>query len=145
MKGLGIRSGVKFARSSRSGRGQGLIEAVAAAIVLIPLALCLMDLMVLVIANSMNDTLVKNCARAAANQATEGDALLAAQKSIKSFHASAIVNQDSLLLSGFNYDSKKGSVTAQTTMQVHLPMPFPGYSDMTFRAQDVEPIVNFQP
>ncbi len=128
-----------------SKKGQGLTEAVTAAIVLIPLALCLMDFMVLIMANSMNDTIVKNAARAAASQDTEAHALEAAKNSIKSYHPSGIIQQDSLLLSGFLYDGAKGSVTAQTTMTVHLPMPFPGISDMTFHAKDVEPIVNFQP
>ena len=117
----------------------------AAAIVLIPLSLALLDFMVLIIANSMNDTTVKNAARAAASQDTAVLALDAAKKSIASFHPSAIVNADSLILSGFDYDASKGSVTAQTTMTVHLPMPFPGLSDMTFHAQDVEPIINFKP
>ena len=132
-------------KDSRKSRGQGLVEAITAAIILIPLAFCLLDFIVLVIANSTNDTLAKNCARAAANQDSQTKALEAAQKSIKSFHSSTIISADSLQLSGFNYDSTKGYVTAQTTMQVHLPMPFPGYSDMTFRALASEPIVNFTP
>jgi Flp pilus assembly protein TadG len=130
---------------ARKKSGQGLAEAVAVAIVLIPLAFCLFDFIVLIIANSMNDTLVKNCARAAANQDTEPKALDAAKKSIASFHPSTLINSDSMVLSGFDYNPTKGYVTAQTTMKVHLPMPFPGYSDLTFEAQDAEPIVNFNP
>ena len=129
----------------RSTRGQGLTEAVAAAVVIIPLALCLLDFMVLIIANSMNDTIVKNAARAGASQDSEIDALAAAKKSIASFHSSNLVQSNQLVLSGFNYDPNKGSISAQTTMTVNLPMPFPGYSTMTFTAVDVEPIVNFQP
>lgn len=144
---LGVGGAVsKTARKgSRKSCGQGLAEAVAAAIILIPLAFCLLDLIVLIVANSTNDTLAKNCARAAANQDSQVKALDAAQKSISSFHPSTIVSADSLQLSGFNYDSTKGYVTAQTTMKVHLPMPFPGYSDMTFQALASEPIVNFTP
>jgi hypothetical protein len=140
---LVVGSGRK--KGSRKAHGQGLAEAIAAAIILIPLAFCLLDFIVLIIANSTNDTLAKNCARAAANQDSQVKALEAAQKSIKSFHASTIISADALQLSGFNYDQTKGYVTAQTMMKVHLPMPFPGYSDMTFQAMASEPIVNFTP
>ncbi len=52
----------------RKSRGGSLIETVSAAILLVPIALAILDVIVLVVANSMNDTAVKNAARAAANQ-----------------------------------------------------------------------------
>ncbi len=130
-------------RNNRSARAQALIEAVCVAMVLIPLALFLLDFMVLVIANSMNDSCAKSAARSAANQADQLTALSAAKKSVSSLHTSALITNVSM--PGFFYDSTNGKVTVQTQIGVHLPMPFPGYTDMTFQATDVEAIVNFQP
>ncbi len=124
----------------RSRNGQGLVEAIAAAFILIPIALFLLDIMVLVTANSMNDTAAKNAARAAANQGDSASALQAAQKSLQSFHSNAIVT--SIALDNFNYSASKDGVAVQTRMEVQLPVPFPGYSHMTFLAKDIEPIVN---
>lgn len=123
----------------KSERGQGLVEAIAAAFILIPIALCLLDLIVVVMANSMNDTAAKNAARAAANQGDQASASLAAQKSIQSFKSSAIVS--SIVLDNVDYPPSKDGVTVRTKMEVNLPVPFPGYSHVTFVAQDVEPIV----
>jgi len=44
--------------------GHSIVEAVTAALILIPITLLILDLLVLVIANSMNDTAAKNAARA---------------------------------------------------------------------------------
>lgn len=134
------RGGTMKSRS-RSGRGQGFAEAIAAAIVLIPIALCLLDLIVIVIANSMNDTAAKNAARAAANQKDANSATQAANKALTSFKSSAIVN--SITIDGAVDYSGKDYVAVTTKMIVNLPVPFPGYSQMTFVAKDVEPIVNF--
>jgi hypothetical protein len=130
-------------RISRKSRGQALIEAVCTAMILIPIALCLLDIVVLVVANAMNDSCAKTAARSAANQADEVTALSAAKRAVSSLHTSAIIKQ--VAMPGFFYDSGSGKVTVQTQIEVHLPMPFPGISDLTFQAKDVEAIVNFQP
>jgi hypothetical protein len=116
-----------------------MIEAVVASFILVPIALCLLDLSVVVVANSMNDTAAKNAARAAANQADGGIAFNAANNALSSISGSAIVKSISLLT--FDYPLDQSAVTCQTKMIVHLPVPFPGLTDITFMAQDVEPIV----
>jgi hypothetical protein len=130
-------------QTGRRFRGQALIEAVCTAMVLIPLALCMLDFVVLVVANSMNDSCAKSAARQAANQADEPTALEAAKNAVSAMHTSAIIT--SVSMPGFFYDTGSGKVTVQTQIGVHLPMPFPGLTDLTFRAKDVEAIVNFQP
>jgi hypothetical protein len=130
-------------RINKRARGQALIEAVCTAMILIPLALCLLDIMVLVMANGMNDSCAKSAARSAANQADDITALSAAKKAVSALHTSAIIK--SVSMPGFFYDSGSGKVTVQTQIEVHLPMPFPGLTDLTFQAKDVEAIVNFQP
>lgn len=126
---------------SRNRRGQSFIEAVCAAFIIIPLALCLLDLIVLVVANSMNDTAAKNCARAAANQPDGGKAFDAANKAVNSFHSSALVQ--SLVLQKMDYPDPDNAdaVSCTTRMKVHMPMPWPGLEIITFDAKAVEPIV----
>lgn len=130
----GTSPGASNRTGNRNRRGQSFIEAVCAAFIIIPIALCLLDLIVLVVANSMNDTAAKNAARAAANQPDGGSAWQAAQKSVVSFHGSAIVT--SLILDELNYPdpNNSGAVSCVTKMQVHMPMPFPGFADITFKA-----------
>jgi hypothetical protein len=126
---------------SRSRRGQGLAEAITAAIVLVPIALCLFDFLVVIIGNSMNDTACKNATRAAANQPDLGTAQAAAEKSLLSLH-SPLINSISLLDVTYN---DKVSVMCHTRISIHLPVPFPGYADLIFDAEDVEPIVGSTP
>jgi hypothetical protein len=128
-------------KRARTRKGSGLIEAVTAAIILVPLALCMLDLIVIVIANCMNDTAVKNAARAAANQNDGGTALNAAQNALAKFQATSIIKTIDLQLALFDYPADKEAVTVETKMTVHLPVPFPGISEVDFMAKDVEPIV----
>jgi hypothetical protein len=125
----------------RTRRGQSIIEAVTAAIVIVPVALCLFDFLVVIIANSMNDAACKNAARAAANQPDGGSATSAALVSLTSVH-SPLLNKISLKNLVYNANV---SVTVFTEASVHLPVPFPGYSDLVFEASDTEPIVGAAP
>lgn len=126
-------------RTERSRRGQVFVEAITAAFVLIPIALFALDLIVVVMANSMNDTAVKSAARAAANQKDSGAAQAAAVQALQSFHNSSIIAF--LGLDGSVDYSGADAVTVKTKMVVNLPVPIPGYSQVTFRAADAEPIV----
>ena len=116
-----------------------MIEAVSAAMNIIPVTLVLLDLLVLVIANSMNDSAAKNAARAAANQSDAASAFNAANKSLESFKPSSIIPE--LKIQTFNYPNAQDIVTCKTRMKVVLPVPFPGYHQLTFEAQAAEPVV----
>lgn len=126
----------------RTKRGTSLIESITVAIVLVPIALVILDLIVLVIANNMNDTAAKNAARAGANQGTGSDAVAAAKNSLSKLGNSSIVQ--SIEIQNLVYQ-KNDSVLCQTKMVVRLPVPFPGMSNLTFTAQDVEPILVKEP
>lgn len=126
---------------SSSERGQATVEAVVAAIIIVPIALALFDLLVVIIANSMNDTACKNATRAAANQPDGNSAKRAADLALRAVH-SPMLNNISLQSIDYNDGS---SVACVTRASVHLPVPFPGYSDLIFDAQDVEPIVGAAP
>ena len=137
------KSEMQRARKRRSLKGQAIIEAVCAAMVLVPLAMAMLDFMVIVIANSNNDSCAKTAARAASNQADEATALAAVNKVVDAARKSFIVSGVAFVLQGFNYDSSAGKVTVMTRINVRLPVPFPGISDFTFQAKAIEPIVNF--
>ncbi len=129
------RSTPKSSRN-RSSRGSSLAEAAVAAIILIPIALAIIDLIVIVAANSMNDTAAKNAARAAANQQDAVTAGEAASDAFSTFHKSNVITAFS---GDLQWTAERAIV--DTTITVHLPVPFPGFSDLTFKARDVEPVV----
>jgi Flp pilus assembly protein TadG len=122
--------------NSRSTKGTSLIESAVAAIVLIPIALAILDLIIVVAANTMNDTAAKNGARAACNQPDQPHAQQAAQNALSSFHKSSIIKNIDV-----NLQWTTQTVVCETTIAVHLPVPFPGFSDLVFKARDVEPVV----
>jgi Flp pilus assembly protein TadG len=122
---------------ARNRKGQALIETAVAGIVIVPLCLFLLDVAVLVFCNMSNDDAAKNAARAAANQPQQAAANQAANNAIATFKKSAIIKD---LTVQCNYE-KNEKVTAKTTMDVSLPVPFPGMSHYTFVAQSVQPIV----
>lgn len=127
-----IRKGI------RAKRGASLIESALAALILIPIALAVVDLMVIVAANSMNDTACKNAARAGANQPDGPLAQQAADKSLATFQTSGIVK--SIVIDDYVYVPKE-TFAVSTTMVVNPPVPFPGMSNLTFKAKAVEPVV----
>ena len=129
------RGNTKIRRSS----GAGLVEAAAVGILILMITMALIDLIVLVMANSINDTAAKNAARAAANQAEYRTALQAAEHSIKGMNASGFIT--SLVLQDLVYTDKQ-TVQCITKMNLKLPIPIPGIkADFEFTAQDTEPIV----
>lgn len=129
-----IQSATK--RSKRAGRGTSLTEAIVAAMIFIPVTLFILDLTVIVLANSKNDQAAKSAARAAANQPDQAQADQAAWKALQSFKTSSIVKSVT-----FNCVYTADMVTCKTRMTVKLPIPFPGFNTMVFQAQAREPVV----
>lgn len=123
----------------RRNKGSGLAEAAVAALFLIPLALGILDIIFIVLANNINDTACKNAARAAANQTNPSLATDAAKKSLSSFQPSQII--PSLQLISVDIPQDYSSVACKTQIIVKLPVPVPGFSQVTFLANAVEPIV----
>ncbi len=132
---MGNKNGDKMRRK----RGSGLAEAAVAATFLIPLALGMLDVIFIILANSINDTACKNAARAAANQTNGNLAKDAALKSLNSFQPSSIIPD--LKLVSLDIPPTADSVACKTKIVVILPVPVPGCSQVSFMAQAVEPIV----
>lgn len=124
----------------RRTKGAGLVETIVIATVLVPVTLFFLDLIVLVMANSINDGACKNAARVAANQAAPLDAVNAIEKAIAAYRKNSILKSIRIVRMIYD-DVGYTTVSVETEVVVHLPIPFPGYNDVTFVAKDVEPIL----
>ncbi|MBX9669193.1 MAG: hypothetical protein K2X93_16330 [Candidatus Obscuribacterales bacterium] len=108
-------------------------------IVIVLVVMALVDMIFLVLANSLNDTAVKNAARAAANQKSSDKAKDAAKKALSTMRCPPYVSR--LVLEKVNYVDND-VVTCNTRMVVKLPVPVFGIaSEYEFVGQDTEPIV----
>lgn len=122
--------------NGRNRKGQGLVEVLAGAMLfLVPISLAALDLTTVVLANSANDHLVKNCARAAADQEDQSKAEKAASDCIAKFPKSAVIVDVNLEGSVEYKDDEQ--VAVKTVMTVKLPVG----GSIKFHAQAVEPIV----
>ena len=122
--------------NGRRNNGQGLVEVLAGAICfLIPISLAAVDLTTVVLVNSANDHLVKNCARAAADQGDQSKAQEAAQKCISKFSKSAVIVE--VALDGAVDYKDDDQVAVKTIMTIKLPVG----GTVQFHAQAVEPLV----
>ena len=125
-------------RTRRDKCGYTFAETFLGACILVPVALFILDLSVVIIANSINDSAVKNATRAAANQPSGQKAVQAATQSLASIRSTTIIKSIALEEVTYVPDQK---VTCRTKMIVRLPVPLPGQSNLTFVARAVEPVV----
>lgn len=122
--------------NGRNKKGQGLVEVLAGAMLfLVPISLAALDLTTIVLVNSANDHLVKNCARAAADQEDQGKAQKAVQECISKFPKSVLI-VDVALEGSVDYKDDD-QVAVKTIMTVKLPVG----GSLKFHAQAVEPLV----
>ncbi len=132
---------MRKAGQRRNQKGQVFIEVLCGMFVLIPIALAALDLVVLVLGNQANDSLAKNCARAAANAQDASKAKEAALQVVNDFPASPLIEKVELDQSALAYDSKE-NVTTETLITVRIPATFPGMEPkIQFRARATEPVV----
>jgi Flp pilus assembly protein TadG len=125
------------ARSTRRGtKGNCFIECVLGGALLIPIALCMLDLGTLVLGAEMNDTLARQAARAAANEQSQSLAQDAADKAAEPYATSQ--------LTSFNVDNvayTTDSVSVKTSVQITVPFQFPFLSGETLVAQATMPVI----
>jgi hypothetical protein len=108
--------------------------------ILVPIALGIIDLSFLAIANTANDNLARNAARAAANQQKLAGAEDAASKVVDAFPISSII-PNVTLVEPINYTAAQ-NVTVKTIIAVKMPVAFPGFDpDVKFVAQHTEACV----
>lgn len=124
---------------ARNKRGQVFVEVLCGMFILIPIALFGLDLIVLILGNSANDSLAKNCARAAANAQSSAKAQAAAEQVISHFPASSLIEK--VELQNVNFDSKE-NVTVESEITVRIPITLPGTkTKVAFKARATEPVV----
>lgn len=125
-------------RSKRNKTGMCIIETVVGAAVLVPICLFGLDILTIVLAESINEHLAKDAARSAANQASLTTAESAARNKVKEFRLSAIISSASV--DKLDYSSGK-QVSVQTKIDVKLPAPFPFFEKTTLFARSTEAVV----
>lgn len=139
---------------------------------MIPIVLFLFDVAVLVLANTANDNLAKQAARAAASAVDPGNgnqgditvAETAANNIVGHFSTSGFIDNVQFAYLFYNGTAKAesgglgappalattdpgpGNVAVTIAMQARAPVPFPGFdTQRTFWARAVEPIVSLPP
>ena len=124
--------------------GSGIIETAAGLIFLIPVLFILIDVAALVIAQTANDQLAKQCARAAAEKPS-GLGQQAADDAFANFANNGLCTKQGA--PALDYGAQAGAVKCTTTIVVKLPIPVPfgGPATQTFQAFSTEPIVGDLP
>jgi Flp pilus assembly protein TadG len=136
----------------RKKSGSGIIETAAGLMILIPVLLILVDIAALVLAQTANDALAKQCARAAADlpstaPTTNPAMITAATNAYGNYANNTIVTKGANGNTLTVVDNGDGTVTVKTWITCTLPVPVPlgGPSGTTFEAFSTEPIVGQLP
>lgn len=108
--------------------------------VLIPIGLAAINVVALVSTTQNNEQWAEQAARAAALRMTKADALKAAQFVLADVERNTVV-QD-VQLTNLDWNMGAGHVSVTTAMSVKLPVPIPGFSEMTCTASSIQPIVS---
>jgi Tfp pilus assembly protein PilV len=125
---------------NRKRNGDALVEVLLGAMILVPIALGIIDISFLAIANTANDNLARNAARAAANQQQPATADDAATKVVDAFPISSII-PNVTLVEPIAFAASQ-NVTVKTIISVKMPVSFPGFDpDVKFVAQHTEACV----
>jgi Flp pilus assembly protein TadG len=136
----------------RKKSGSGIIETAAGLILLIPVLLILIDIAAVVLAQTANDALAKQCARAAADlpstaPSTNPQMISAATNSYNNYSNSSVVTKGAAGNTLTVVDNGDGTVTVRTwiTCTLPVPVPFGGPASTGFEAFSTEPIVGQLP
>lgn len=119
--------------------GSSMVETLAGFVVLIPIALAAVDVVAFVSAVDSNEHLAEAAARGAAKAASQDGAQTIAEDVVK--HCTPPWMVQHIMIDDVEYNVGKGMVSVATLMQVKLPVPVPGYSEVSCRASSIEPIV----
>lgn len=125
------------------GRGQSgssMVETLAGFVVLIPIALAAVDVVAFVSAVDSNEHLAEAAARGAAKASSQDSAQTVAEDVVK--HCTPPWMVQRVMIDDVEYDLGKGMVSVATLMQMKLPVPLPGYEEISCRASSIEPIVS---
>lgn len=125
--------------SQRGRSGSSMVETLAGFVVLIPIALAAVDVVAFVSAVDSNEHLAEAAARGAAKASSQDTAQTVAEDVVK--HCTPPWMVEHVLVDDVEYNVGKGMVSVATLMQMKLPVPLPGYAEISCRASSIEPIV----
>lgn len=108
--------------------------------VLIPIGLASVNVVCLISTSQSNEQWAETAARAASLRPDEGTAAKAATEALTDCERNSIV-QD-IQMTKIDFDLGSGHVTVSTAMDVKLPVPIPGFSQVTCTATSIQPIVS---
>lgn len=128
-------------KKRRRSRGASLIEAMAGFMIFIPLAFLAVDIAVVVNAGQVNEEFAEQLARLCSTVSSKPNAIKACQDVMVAYQKPS--NVSSVNLSNVDFDLGLMQVSITTTMDVTLPIPFPGYSHQELSATAMQPIVSF--
>ena len=98
------------------------------------------DVVAFVSAVDSNEHLAEAAARGAAKASSQDTAQTVAEDVVK--HCTPPWMVQKVMIDDVEYDIGKGMVSVATLMQMKLPVPLPGYSEISCRASSIEPIVS---
>lgn len=127
-------------RRRRRRKGQSLIEAMIGFMVLIPIGLAAVNVVCLVSTSQTNEQWAEIAARAAATRMDQASALKAATEALSDLERNQII--EDVQISSTDFSLATGHVTVFTSMKVKLPVPIPGFSEVTCSASSIQPIVS---
>lgn len=127
-------------RSRRRKKGQSLIEAMIGFMVLIPIGLAAVNVVCLISTSQTNEQWAEIAARAAATKVDQAGASKAATEALGDLELNQIIQE--VQVSNTDFSLATGHVTVFTTMKVKLPVPIPGFSEVTCSASSIQPIVS---
>jgi hypothetical protein len=124
-------------------RGQSMMEVIIGCFAIIPIVLFLFDAIVLVLAQTANDSLAKEAARAAASQADNPVLQAQAVRNVlgKFPRSGFIPAQPSANVTFDAVPHNNLIVTTTLVVKLPVPVPFVNLPNPTFSAKAVEPIV----
>jgi Flp pilus assembly protein TadG len=131
----------------RKNRGSGLVETAAGLILVIPVLLCLVDVAALVLTQTANDALAKQCARAAAEVPILplGGAQVAADGAFAHYADTTLMQKVSCTATPLTIPLDTVRVDTVVICKLPVPIPFGGPATQVFQAYSVEPVVGQAP
>jgi hypothetical protein len=129
---------MKARNTKRGTKGNCFIECVLGGMLLIPIALCMLDLGTLVLGAELNDALARNAARAAANEQTSALAESAVNQKVEEFQTSP---SELITFESANVDYTTDSVSVKSSVHIKVPFQFPFFSGETLVAQATMPVI----
>jgi len=128
----------------KKNRGSAIIETAVGLFVLLPVFLILLDVIALVIGQTVNDDLAKKAARYAAEEPTQALALAKAQNFVAGTAYAAptgLVCSARVVDGSFSWNTTQVRVVTEVTINLPVPVPLGGPKSQIMQTQATEPTI----